>query len=88
MSGSGTTGSTVIASSGTLTIDGNGGKTLDGRTLSNAGTATLTGGTLNLPDGATLNNQAGATFSLLSDSILLYGNSATTSYIHNAGTIR
>jgi fibronectin-binding autotransporter adhesin len=80
MNGSGTT-----FAQGDISISGNNGKALAGRTLENAGTATWTGTSgITLSNNAVVTNDAGALFDARSD-VAISGYSGT---FNNAGTLK
>jgi hypothetical protein len=79
-------GTTEVASGGSLQISGTSTKFLSGGTLSNAGTVNRSGsGSLVLQTGGTINNMAGGLFNFLDDSGIT--NNGGTSF-SNAGTVR
>jgi hypothetical protein len=80
MSGSGHT-----AANGGITLSGNNGRALDGRTLDNSGTATWTGtGNISTSNNAVWNNLSGSVFDAQGDAT--FGNGSAT--FNNAGTLQ
>ena len=78
------TGTTTIASTGTLTIGGPNTKTIDDRTLANNGTVNWQAGQINVFNGALIENAG--TFDIGFDGTL--GGFGTPSQFHNTGTLR
>jgi hypothetical protein len=84
------TGTTTIASTGSLQISGGSFKNLSGPTLSNAGTVTYSAadGTLRAYNGGMISNLAGGVFDFATDSgVSLLGIGAAPAF-SNAGTVR
>ena len=89
MKGSGTT---RIAATGTLAVDGPVGVALDTRTLDNFGSMVFSGAGWYFANGAVLSNEAGATFDIRSDvsirDLTREGGGGAASTIDNAGTLQ